>query len=36
MDQAVTVAVVESQAARPTGESAMAYNVCGRDPMNLA
>jgi hypothetical protein len=25
-----------SQAARPTGESAMPYNVCGRDAINRA
>jgi hypothetical protein len=25
-----------SQAARPTGESAMPYNVCGRDAISLA
>jgi hypothetical protein len=25
-----------SHAARPTGESAMPYRVCGRDAMNLA
>src|SRR6266545_7513339 len=24
-----------SQAPRPTGESAIPYNVCGRDPINL-